>query len=276
MLLFVLLGFGFSVCILLGCSSFSHEKEVWVVSDKNESIPGTDFDDFSLATHYDYDDSGKMVSATQSTNYPETNINLCNSSFEYDDQGRLIKVTNSFEQYDWNAGNTEEFEYDDSGQCKAYTYSVVSQGTGTQRFTYEYDSLGSVTSGSVTSFLGPKDIEGTTSLIWAYMDNGLIKSVSSSGLLGFSLDEGLSNETARTFCYRDKYGFTFVLYFNEKGLLTGIDTTSDAGTHRITYDYKTIVVYPQQYTPTVYSNPSGFDIQWKPQYSEREIANILR
>lgn len=272
----ILLGVSFGMCILSGCSFLSYEKEVKVLDNKNESIPGTDFEDFSLTTHYRYDDSGKLISSEQSTNYPEANINLCRSSFEYDNQGRLNKVSNSFEQYDWNVGNTEEFEYDDSGKCLTYISTVTSQGTGIQQYSYEYDSSGVIVSGSVESYLGPQDIEGVESLSWSYMDNGLIRSVSSSGTLGFALDEGLSNESLRTFCYEDKYGITSVLYFDEEGLLIGVDTTSSTGTQRTTYEYKTIVVDSRDYIPTVYSNPTGFGVQWKPQYSEHEISNIIQ
>ena len=93
----ILLGVCFGMCILSGCSFLSYEKEVKVLDNKYESIPGTDFEDFSLTTHYRYDDSGKLISSEQSTNYPEANINLCRSSFEYDNQGRLNIVSNSFE-----------------------------------------------------------------------------------------------------------------------------------------------------------------------------------
>lgn len=259
----------------MGCGAFSSEKEVKVIDNKYDSIPGADFESGSVITHYNYDDSGKITSTSQSTNFSTANINLCNSLFEYDDQGRLIKVSNAYEQYDWNVGNTEEFAYDDSGKCSSYTYAITSQGTGTQQYSYEYDSSGLINSGSVTSYLGPQDIEGTTSLSWSYLNNGLIESVTSSGMQGFSIDKGLSNEQERTFCYRDKYGVTSVLYFDETGLLIGVDTASSTGTHRTTYEYKTIVVDSRDYIPTVYSNPTGFDVQWKPQYTEREVSNII-
>lgn len=275
LLVFLAAALVFSAGALLGCAAFSSEKEVKVIDNKYDSIPGVDFESGSVITHYNYDESGKITSTSQSTNFPVANINFCNSLFEYDDQGRLIKVSNAFEQYDWNIGNTEEFAYDDSGRCSSYTFTVTSQGTGTQQYSYEYDSSGVIDSGSVTSYLGPQDIEGTTSLSWAYKDSGLIESVSSSGMLGFSIDEGLSDEQSRTFCYKDKYGVTSVLYFDEAGLLTGIDTASSTGTHRTTYEYKTIIVDSREYIPTVYSNPTGFDVQWKPQYSEREISNIV-
>lgn len=275
LLVFLVVVLVFSVGALLGCAVFSPEKEVKVLDSKYDSITGVDFESGSVITHYNYDESGKITSTSQSTNFPVANINFCNSLFEYDDQGRLIKVSNAFEQYDWNIGNTEEFAYDDSGKCSSYTYTITSQGTGSQQYSYEYDSSGAIDSGSVTSYLGPQDIEGATSLSWSYLNNGLIESVTSSGMLGFSIDEGLSNEQERTFCYRDKYGATSVLYFDETGLLTGVDTASSAGTHRTTYEYKTIIVDSREYIPTVYSNPTGFDVQWKPQYSEREISNIV-
>lgn len=275
LLVFLVLALVFSTGSLLGCGAFSSEKEVKVIDNKYDSIPGADFESGSVITHYNYDDSGKITSTSQSTNFSTANINLCNSLFEYDDQGRLIKVSNAYEQYDWNVGNTEEFAYDDSGKCSSYTYAITSQGTGTQQYSYEYDSSGLINSGSVTSYLGPQDIEGTTSLSWSYLNNGLIESVTSSGMQGFSIDKGLSNEQERTFCYRDKYGVTSVLYFDETGLLIGVDTASSTGTHRTTYEYKTIVVDSRDYIPTVYSNPTGFDVQWKPQYTEREVSNII-
>lgn len=276
LLVFLTVALVFSASVLLGCAVFSPEKEVKVLDYKYDSISGVDFESGSVITHYNYDDSGKITSTSQSTNFPAANINLCNSIFEYDEQGRLIKVSNAFEQYDWNIGNTEEFAYDDSGKCSSYTYTITSQGTGSQQYSYEYDSSGVIDSGSVTSCLGQQDIEGTTSLSWSYLNNGLIESVTSSGILGFSIDEGLSNEQERTFCYRDKYGATSVLYFDETELLIGIDAISSTGTHRTTYEYKTIVVDSREYIPTVYSNPTGFDVQWKPQYSDREISNMIR
>ena len=256
--------------------SFSPEKEVKVLDSKYDSISGVDFESGSVITHYNYDDSGKITSTSQSTNFPAANINLCNSLFEYDDQGRPIKVSNAFEQYDWNIGNTEEFAYDDSGKCSSCTYAITSQGTGSQQYSYEYDSSSVIDSGLVTSYLGPQDIEDATSLLWSYLSNGLIESVTSSGMLGFSIDEGLGNERERAFCYRDKCVATSVLYSDETGLLTGVDTTSSAGTHRTSYEYKTIVVDSREYIPTAYSNPTGFDVRWKPQYSGQEISNMIR
>ena len=263
--------------LLQGCSFSSPEREIKVLETKYESVQGMDINtsDFSIATHYNYDDTGKLVSTSQSTEIPNSNFNLSKSSFDYDDQGRISKVSTAYEQYGWNVGNTEEFQYDDSGNCSSYTYTVVSEGTGTQQYTYKYGPTGLVDTGLLTSYLGPQDIEGTTSLSWVYRDNGLIESVSSSGLLGFVIDEGLSNEELQAYCYKDKYNTTTVLYFDDTGLLTGIDTTSPDGTSRTKYEYRTIVVDSREYTPTVYSNPSGFDIQWKPQYSEQEISTIL-
>ena len=39
------------------------------------------------------------------------------------------------------------------------------------------------------------------------------------------------------------------------------------------FEYKTITVDAATYTPTVYSNPTGFDPKWKPQVTLDEVPH---
>lgn len=252
---------------------------VSVVDKTRESIPGASFEDYWLETDYEYDDAGRLIETSQSTDYTsKTPLNLGKATFEYDDAGRLAKVSNAYEQYEWHVGNVETFSYDAQGLCVEHTYDVVSQGYGGTTMMYSYD--GGRIARAVESDRGRPNIDPTTfDLSWTYLDDGRIAKVISGagGEAGFGLVDELSDPAQGTYVYRDVYDGLNTLKYNADGTLASVTTRTANGKYQTqkTYEYKTITVAASEYLPTVYSNPTGLDPKWKPQITLDEVPHTL-
>lgn len=247
---------------------------VKVLDKSRESIPGASFTDYWIETAYEYDGTGKLAGTSQTTNYSKNTINLAKGAFEYDEAGRLVKVSHAYEQYAWNVGTVETLSYDDQGACTEYAYDVVSQGYGGISLAYTYaDGRIAKAVETVRDTPGP---EGSSfDVVWSYTDAGKIDKViaGAGGDAGFGLVEELSDPAQGTYAYRAVNDGLTTLKFNEDGTLASTTTRSANGQSvtQKTYEYKTITVETATYTPTVYSNPTGFDPQWKPQITLAEV-----
>lgn len=248
--------------------------EVKVVDKVRKSIQGASFDTYWLETAYEYDESGRLVGTSQSTNYPQSTLNLAKGVFEYDDAGRLVKVSQAYEQYDWNVGNATTFSYDDQGVCTGYGFEVVSQGNGKTSLEYSYAD-GRIAKAVETDVIRPSS--NTFELSWTYADDGRVSKVISGagGEAGFGLVDELSDPAQGTYAYRSVYDNLTTLKYNADGTLAStIDrTTSGSSISQEAFEYKTITVDARTYIPTVYSNPTGLDPKWKPQVTLDEVPH---
>ena len=249
---------------------------VKVLDKTRESIAGASFPDYYLETAYEYDDAGRLAGASQSTNYPQSTLNLARGTFEYDDAGRLVKVSQAYEQYEWHVGNVVTFSYDDQGICTEYAYDVVSQGYGGTTLAYGYAD-GRVANAVETDRGRPNTDVNTFDLVWSYANDGHIAKViaGAGGEAGFGLVEELSDTAQGTYAYRDVYDGLTTMKFNDDGTLASTTKrpANAKSVSQVTYEYKTITVDAATYTPTVYSNPTGFDPKWKPQVTLDEVPH---
>lgn len=250
--------------------------QVDVVDKQYSSIRGAS-NEYQIVTDYEYDETGKVIKTSQSTNYPSNTYNLCEATFEYSESGKLKKVSNAYEQYDWNVGSTLEFSYNDAGDCSNCNYTITSQGIGRHESTYEYDQIGRVQSATVSEYSTPAADPLTYVLLYEYSDESALEKAtsSSSSHVGLSLDEGLSNKSAGIFAYRDLFGSVSTLRFDQTGNLKSVDTTSlNGGWDHVEYEYKTITVKSSDFAPSVYSNPTGISIEIMPQLNDERVAAI--
>ena len=249
---------------------------VKVLDKTRESIAGASFPDYYLETAYEYDDAGRLAGTSQSTNYPQSTLNLARGTFEYDDAGRLVKVSQAYEQYGWNVGNAVSFTYDEQGVCSSCSFEVVSQGNGSTSLAYTYAD-GRIARAVETDVIRPDT--KTFDVSWAYSDDGRISKVVSGvgGEAGFGLVEELSDPAQGTYAYRSVYDSLTTLKYNDDGTLASAVTRSASGgiISQEIFEYKTITVDAATYTPTVYSNPTGFDPKWKPQVTLDEVPHAL-
>lgn len=247
---------------------------VKVLDKTRESIDGASFDAYWLETAYEYDDAGRLIGTSQSTNYPQSTRNLAKGIFDYDDAGRLVKVSQAYEQYGWNVGNATTFTYDDQGLCTGCAFEVVSQGNGSTSLEYTYAD-GRVSQAVETDVIRPDT--NSFNLSWTYAVDGQISKVISGtgGEAGFGLVDELSDPAQGVYAYRSVYDSLTTLKYNDDGSLASVTTrtTSGASITQEVYEYKTITVDAATYTPTVYSNPTGFDPKWKPQVTLDEVPH---
>lgn len=247
---------------------------VKVVDKVRKNIDGASFDVYWVETSYEYDEAGRLVGTSQSTNYPQSTLNLARGTFEYDDAGRLVKVSQAYEQYGWNVGNAVSFTYDEQGVCSSCSFEVVSQGNGSTSLAYTYAD-GRIARAVETDVIRPDT--KTFDVSWAYSDDGRISKVVSGvgGEAGFGLVEELSDPAQGTYAYRSVYDSLTTLKYNDDGTLASAVTRSASGgiISQEIFEYKTITVDAATYTPTVYSNPTGFDPKWKPQVTLDEVPH---
>lgn len=249
------------------------EVPVYVLAVTYSSIPGASFDDYQVITEFQYDEQGRVVSSSQSSNYPDPVINLCNASYDYDGKGRLEKITNAFEQYDWSTGSVIRFSYDQNGLCSSYLYQIVSQGVGEKELSYSYGNGSRIDSAEEVS-RSTSDVPAISSHItWSYFDNGLIKKITAndSSAIRLSYLEELSNPQNGIYAYQDQFETTITLRFNERGQLTDKTSSNQSSFEQTHYEYKKITVSLDQFIPSVVSNPTGFDFEWMPQLSDKQL-----
>lgn len=263
----------------VGCNSIecNREIEVQVLDYVSENLQGYSYPDFQITTTYEYDEKGRVVSSAQTSSEEDPSLNLCRSSFEYDDKNQLIKVSNAYEQYDWRIGNAQNFAYDEQGRCTSYRYEIVSEGEGAIERSYEYEENSELISSATESFYGyEEDPYATSSLTWFYTNEGRIEKIlSDSPSTGnFGLDSTLSDTDSGIYSYQDSYGYIITLRYDEYGNLSSLESGLGNLETRRDFFYKTIKVKASEFTPSIYSNPTGFSEADKPQLTAQEILAI--
>lgn len=263
----------------VGCDRIegNREIEVQVLDHVSENLRGYSYPDFQVTTTYEYDERGRVVSSAQTSNEEDPSLNLCRSSFEYDEKNQLIKVSNAYEQYDWRIGNVQTFAYDEQGRCTSYRYEIVSEGEGAIERSYEYDGDGELISSAAESFYDyEEDPFATSSLTWFYTNEGRIEKIlSDSPSTGnFGLDSTLSDTDSGIYSYRDAYDYITTLRYDEYGNLSSLESGLGNLETRRDFFYKTIKVKASEFTPSIYSNPTGFSEADKPQLTSQEILAI--
>lgn len=91
-----------------------------------------------------------------------------------------------------------------------------------------------------------------------------------------SYEEEFSDPDSGVYTYR-YHGRVTTLTFDEQGyLMRWVETAGpEYSDMTVTYEYKTITVDSATYKPSVYAIPTGYEEQWKPQYTEEERLRIL-
>lgn len=264
-----------------GQSELPEEIEVKVVDKVKESYGSYDIDDKWFETSYTYDEEGRLVQTetTDPFNISDENVKPgWKHAFEYDENGRIASVSWYAEYIEWGLSYTEEFTYNNDGTCATYDATIRSQGDGASSFAYTYSNDGLIE--SAVEVESSQTESHTSNLVWGYDDAGAIDKVTLTkstgyGDYGIGLDDALSDKGAGVYTYRDTYGFSLTLRYDEDGFLVSSEKKRGSGwPERYEYSYKTITVKRSEWIPSIYSNPSGLDARFEPQVTAKRLAQI--
>lgn len=262
-------------------SELPEEIEVKVVDKVKESYGSYDISDKWFETSYTYDEAGRLVQTetTDPFNIADENVKPgWKHIFEYDENGRIASVSQYAEYIEWGLSYTEEFTYNNDGACATYDATIRSQGDGASSFTYAYGNDGLIE--SAVEVESSQTESHTSNLVWSYDDTSAIDKVTLTkstgyGDYGIGLDNALSNKDAGVRTYRDTYGTSITLRYDEDGFLVSSEKKRDYGwPERHEYSYKTITVKRSEWIPSIYSNPSGLDARFEPQVTAKRLAQI--
>ncbi len=78
------------------------------------------------------------------------------------------------------------------------------------------------------------------------------------------------------YAYRDVYDSLTTLTFNDDGTLASMIIRHSSGVRQTEYSYKTITIKASDFSPTVYSNPTGVTVSGKPQLTEDEKLALVQ
>ena len=263
--------------------------DVWVVDKKYQSVSSASYDAFKLVTEYSYDDDGRLLETKDYTNFSSTDLprenNFSKGSFSYDDRSRIVDVRYAYSQYGWQYGGYESIEYDESGRVSRIARSILSQGDGSESYSYEYDSSGNISSVEVSVF-DHSGFEGlseeySSTLIFSYLDDQVLEKTASIGsaVTAVGLSQEFSDIPNGILCYKVAYkGIDFgrvTLRYDTNGNLASVVSDSQYLPRITEYEYKKIKVDRSCYVPSIYSNPLGLDELYQPCLSDAQISRIL-